>query len=64
VRGGHLKLDLRLADGSRLSGFGPALGAAAAGLRGAVSIVGTLRRDRWRGGGAPELGIERVEPGG
>jgi len=64
VRGGHLKLDLRLADGSRLSGFGPGLGAAADGLRGAVSIVGSLRRDRWRGGGAPEVGIERIEPEG
>lgn len=64
VRGGHLKLDLRLADGGRISGFGPGLGAEAAALRGTVSVVGSPRRDRWRGGGAVELGIDRVEPGG
>jgi single-stranded-DNA-specific exonuclease len=60
VRGGHLKLELALAHGQRLAAFGPGLGARADGLAGRLAIVGTLRRDLWRGGDAAELRISRI----
>ncbi|MBN2193803.1 MAG: single-stranded-DNA-specific exonuclease RecJ [Polyangiaceae bacterium] len=62
VRGGHLKVELRLDDGRLVTGFGPGLGATAESRLGQVLVTGSLRWDRWRGGGAVEIGIERVEP--
>jgi single-stranded-DNA-specific exonuclease len=62
VRGGHLKLDLVLDGGRRVSGFGIAMGGLAAGLGGPVTLVGELRRDTYRGGGAVEIRVERVLP--
>ena len=60
VRGGHLKLELELA-GRRMGAFGVGLGALADSLRGRVRVVGRLRRDRWRGGDAVEVGIDQVQ---
>lgn len=55
VRGGHLKLELELERGRRISGFGPNLGEHAATLEGHVRVVGRLRPDDYRGAGAVEL---------
>lgn len=55
VSGGHLKLELELAGGERLGGFGPGLGARAGALAGQLLVRGRLRRDRYRGGDAAEL---------
>jgi single-stranded-DNA-specific exonuclease len=60
VRGGHLKLDLSLPSGRRVGGFGISMGKLATGLSGAVTVVGELRRDTYRGGGAVEIRLERV----
>jgi single-stranded-DNA-specific exonuclease len=60
VRGGHLKLELELEDGTRVSGFGPSLGNELGQLAGTVVVFGALRRDRWRGGTAVEVTVERV----
>lgn len=60
VTGGHLKLDLELPGRRFLSGFGLSLGARAEGLKGRVTIGGRLRADRYRGGGAVELFVERI----
>lgn len=61
VRGGHLKLDLVLRGGQRLSAFGPNLGVEAEPLRGQVRVVGQLRADRYRGGDAVEMLVQQVE---
>jgi len=55
VKGGHLKLEIELAGGRRLGGFGAHLGGHAATLSGRVRLIGTLRPDRWRGGDAVEI---------
>jgi single-stranded-DNA-specific exonuclease len=60
VRGGHLKLDLTLAQGQRLAGFGPSLGDRANTVADSAVLVGTLRRDTWRGGDAAEIKVERI----
>jgi len=60
VRGGHLKLELELASGALISGFGPAMGDRVEGLRGTLTAVGRLRRDSWRGGRAVELVVEAL----
>lgn len=60
VTGGHLKLELELASGHRLAGFGLELGDRARGLSSRQRLVGALRPDRYRGGGAVELKIERI----
>ena len=60
VRGGHLKLDLGLAGGLRLSGFGSGLGHRAGSLGRRVRVTGTLRWDRWRGGRAVEIAVEEA----
>ena len=60
VKGDHLKIEVEWGSGRRLAGFGVGLGAQADQLRGRVQLVGRMRRDRWRGGRAVELGIERV----
>jgi single-stranded-DNA-specific exonuclease len=61
VRGGHLRLwvDVR---GSALSCFGAEMGHLESRLGGAVSVVGSLRRDTWTGGGAVEMRLVAAEP--
>jgi single-stranded-DNA-specific exonuclease len=60
VRGGHLKLQLALPSGRALPAFAFDQGDRAESLRGEVSLVGSLRRDTWRGGGAVEIRVERI----
>jgi len=60
VTGGHLKLELELANGRRVGAFGIELGAQAAGLSGSVVVQGRLRRDTYRGGDAVELKLSRI----
>jgi single-stranded-DNA-specific exonuclease len=59
VTGGHLKLELDV-SGARLGAFGVGMGERAAGIGEAVFIAGALRPDRFRGGGAVELRIQRI----
>lgn len=61
VRGGHLKLDLELPGGRRVSAFAPDLGYRAGELSGQVKITGNLRPDRFRGGDAVEFLVTRVD---
>lgn len=60
VTGGHLKLELEVSRGRRISGFGVNLGERAAALGERVLVGGRLRRDRYRGGDAVELFVERI----
>ena len=60
VSGGHLKLELELEGGERVGAFGIAMGERAAGLVGKISVVGKLRPDRYRGGKAIELRLEKI----
>lgn len=60
VNGGHLKLELELKSGKRLSAFGIALGERASDLVSTVVVAGRLRPDRYRGGDAVELFLERI----
>jgi single-stranded-DNA-specific exonuclease len=60
VKGGHLKLELSLASGERVSAFGPGMGERA-GLAGEATITGRLVRDRYRGGDAAEIRLGRIE---
>ena len=60
VSGGHLKLELRLDGGERLSAFGIAMGGRAATLVGEVAVSGKLRPDRYRGGNAIELKLDKI----
>ncbi|MFZ5889578.1 MAG: single-stranded-DNA-specific exonuclease RecJ [Myxococcota bacterium] len=60
VTGGHLKLELEVGRGRRLSGFGVNLGQRASSLGERVLVGGRLRRDRYRGGDAVELFVERI----
>jgi single-stranded-DNA-specific exonuclease len=60
VRGGHLKLELELQGGRRMSGFGVNMGSRAASLNGRVVALGGLRRDTWRGGDAVELRVDEL----
>jgi single-stranded-DNA-specific exonuclease len=55
VRGGHLKLELELPGGFRLSAFGAGMGGRASELTGRITVLGELRWDRYRGGSAVEL---------
>ena len=64
VRGGHLKLELESASGCRLGGFGIDMGERAEALEGFVELVGELCPDRWRGGDAVELRVERIDASG
>jgi len=59
VTGGHLKLELDV-SGGRLGAFGVNMGDRAAGLSGTVFVSGKLRPDRFRGGNAVELKLERI----
>ncbi len=60
VTGGHLKLELSLDGGERLSAFGIGMGARAAGLVGEIAVSGKLRPDRYRGGSAIELKLDKI----
>ncbi|HET9957564.1 MAG TPA: single-stranded-DNA-specific exonuclease RecJ [Polyangiaceae bacterium] len=60
VKGGHLKLELELSSGQKLSGFGPRLGDLSERLGATALLCGRLRRDRYRGGDALELHVESV----
>jgi len=61
VRGGHLKLDLELASGRRLGGFGPGLGENVSSYSGKARVTGNLRPDTYRGGDAVELLVRRID---
>jgi single-stranded-DNA-specific exonuclease len=61
VTGGHLKLELDVPGSGRLGAFGVGMGERAATLSGRVVVTGKLRSDRYRGGDAVELRLERVE---
>jgi single-stranded-DNA-specific exonuclease len=61
VKGGHLKLELALANGHTLSAFAPGLADAPYAAGDTVLAVGTLRPDHFRGGDAVELHVERLE---
>jgi hypothetical protein len=60
VNGGHLKLELALDSGERLGAFGVGMGARATGLVGEVAVSGKLRPDRYRGGSAIELLLDKI----
>ncbi len=60
VTGGHLKLELSLDNGERLGGFGIGMGARAATLSGDIAVAGKLRPDRYRGGNAIELKLDKI----
>jgi single-stranded-DNA-specific exonuclease len=60
VSGGHLKLELSLDGGERLSAFGIGLGYRAQGLTGEIAVSGRLRPDRYRGGKAIELKLDKI----
>lgn len=60
VTGGHLKLELALDNGERLSAFGIAMGERAASLTGEIAVSGKLRPDRYRGGNAIELKLDKI----
>ncbi len=60
VNGGHLKLELELEGGTRLGAFGIAMGEHAAALAGKITVLGKLRPDRYRGGTAIELKLEKI----
>jgi len=60
VTGGHLKLELSLDSGERLGAFGVGMGARATELAGEIAVSGKLRQDRYRGGGALELLLDKI----
>ena len=60
VNGGHLKLELELEGGARLGAFGISLGERASSLTGKINVLGKLRPDRYRGGNAIELKLEKI----
>jgi single-stranded-DNA-specific exonuclease len=60
VTGGHLKLELLLHSGERLSAFGIAMGGRAQTLTGQIAVSGKLRPDRYRGGNAIELKLDKI----
>jgi single-stranded-DNA-specific exonuclease len=60
VTGGHLKLELALDSGERLSAFGVGMGARAETLSGEIAVAGKLRPDRYRGGSAIELKLDKI----
>jgi single-stranded-DNA-specific exonuclease len=60
VNGGHLKLELELTSGTRIGAFGFSMGERASSLAGKIAVVGKLRPDRYRGGSAIELKLEKI----
>jgi len=61
VKGGHLKLELELDSKRRVAAFGVGMGSRASELDARCRAFGKLRPDRWRGGDAVELFVERLE---
>lgn len=61
VKGGHLKLDLAVSGGQRLSGFGPSMGERAESLGGRVLVVGRLAWNAWRGGRSVEIRVDAID---
>jgi single-stranded-DNA-specific exonuclease len=61
LRGGHLKAWLEI-GGTRISCFGPEMGALAATLGSHARVVGALRPDTYTGGGAVEMRLLAAEP--
>ena len=59
VRGGHLKMELSVA-GNKLGCFGINMGELIGALGERITVIGTLRRDRWRGGRALEVRAESL----
>ncbi|MCC6213772.1 MAG: single-stranded-DNA-specific exonuclease RecJ [Polyangiaceae bacterium] len=64
VRGGHLKLELALDGGGTLPAFAPNAGGRACSRGERVRILGELRHDTFRGGGAAELLVQALEAAG
>jgi len=60
VRGGHLKLEVELASGERVSAFGAGMGERTFEPGASVTLAGALVRDRFRGGDAAEIRLTRV----
>jgi len=60
VTGGHLKLELELETGTRIGAFGIAMGERSTSLTGKIAVAGRLRPDRYRGGNAIELKLEKI----
>jgi single-stranded-DNA-specific exonuclease len=61
VNGGHLKLELDLGQHSALGGFAFEKGPMASEIVGrSATVVGDLRWDTFRGGGAVELFVEEI----
>jgi single-stranded-DNA-specific exonuclease len=60
VRGGHLKLEVELGTGERVSAFGPGMGERTFEPGAGVTLAGWLVRDRFRGGDAAEVRLTRV----
>ncbi len=61
LRGGHLKFEMELDSGERLGGFGPNLFETLGEPVGRARVVGQLRPDTYRGGGAVELLVRQVD---
>lgn len=61
VKGGHLKLELELSRGERLSAFAPHWPHQPEELPDELLVVGQLGRDRFRGGDAVELRAETIQ---
>lgn len=60
VTGGHLKLELELDGGERIGAFGISMGERSTTLTGKIAVLGKLRPDRYRGGNAIELRLEKI----
>jgi len=60
VRGGHLKLELTV-DGQPLGAFAAGMAERAPQPGSRVELLGTLRRDTWRGGNALEVVVDGLE---
>ena len=60
VRGGHVKLEMELDSGEKVGGFGPGLAEQLAEFTGRATVIGQLRPDTYRGGGAVELLVKSV----
>ena len=61
VTGGHLQLELEIGR-APLRGFALEMGKRAPKAGSRVHVIGKLRRDLYRGGGAVELRVEAMDP--
>jgi single-stranded-DNA-specific exonuclease len=62
VRGGHLRLEMTLDGGHRVTGFAPGLGALASTLSPSVLLVGSLRISSYGGRERAEILVSSVVP--